>query len=91
MDTIFMIHGMWGGPWHWENYQRFFEARGYRCVASTLPYHDMEPNAVPDPRLCTTSLLNYAVALEEQIGRLETTPIVMGHSTGGLLAQIVTV
>ena len=36
-DTIFMIHGMWGGPWYWENFRRVFEAQGYRCVAATLP------------------------------------------------------
>lgn len=87
-DTIFMIHGMWGGPWCWENYQRMFEADGYRCVPTTLPYHDMDPQGVPDPRLGTTSLLDYAIALEREIGELGTNPILMGHSMGGLLAQM---
>ena len=87
-DTIFMIHGMWGGPWYWENYRRVFEAQGYRCVAATLPYHDMDPRAVADPRLGTTGLLDYAAALEREIGQLGAKPILMGHSMGGLLAQI---
>ena len=87
-DTIFMIHGMWGGPWYWENYRRFFEAEGYRCVATTLPYHHMDPRGIPDPRLGTASLLDYAEALEREIGQLGEKPIVMGHSMGALLAQI---
>jgi pimeloyl-ACP methyl ester carboxylesterase len=87
-DTIFMIHGMWGGPWYWENYQRVFEAKGYRCLATTLPYHDMDPRGMPDPRLGTTSLLDYAEALEREVKQLGATPILMGHSMGGLLAQI---
>lgn len=87
-DTIFMIHGMWGGAWYWENYRRLFEAEGYRCVATTLPYHDMDPRGVPDPRLGTASLLDYAEALEREIGPLGEKPILMGHSMGGLLAQI---
>ena len=86
--TIFMIHGMWGGPWYWTNYRRFFEAQGYRCVTPTLPYHDMDPKAEPDPRLGRTGLLDYAEALEQEIRQLDEKPILMGHSMGGLLAQI---
>lgn len=87
-ETIFMIHGMWGGPWYWENYRSVFEAHGYRCIATTLPYHDMDPAGVPDPRLATASLLDYVDALAQEIGQLDEKPIVMGHSMGGLLAQM---
>lgn len=46
--------------------------------------------AEPDPRLGTTSLIQYAQDLENYIkGKgLNTKPIIMGHSMGGLLAQI---
>ena len=87
-ETIFLIHGMWGGPWYWENYQRVFEQQGHRCIAATLPFHDMAPDDVPDPRLGTSSLLDYAAALEQEIGRIGLKPVVVGHSMGGLLAQI---
>jgi pimeloyl-ACP methyl ester carboxylesterase len=43
---------------------------------------------LPDPRLGTTSLLDYAKDLEDEIRQLDTTPIIVGHSMGGLLAQI---
>lgn len=87
-DTIFMIHGMWGGPWCWENYRRVFEAEGYRCIAATLPYHDMDPHGMPDPRLGTAGLLEYADALEREVRQLGSPPVLMGHSMGGLLAQM---
>jgi pimeloyl-ACP methyl ester carboxylesterase len=86
--TIFMIHGMWGGAWVWENYCKFFEQKGYRCVSTTLPFHDVPPEERPDPRLGATSLLDYADALEGEIRRLDAQPIVMGHSMGGLLSQM---
>lgn len=86
--TIFMIHGMWGTSRDWDDYRTFFQARGYRCITPNLPGHDTAPGAAPDPRLGTLSLLDYADVLERQIRQLDQKPIIMGHSMGGLLAQI---
>lgn len=86
--TIFMIHGMWCGPWCWENYRTVLEARGYRCLTPTLRYHDVDPQAPPDPRLGTTGLLDYAADLEKELRQLDHQPIIIGHSLGGILAQI---
>jgi len=83
-----MIHGMSGGAWCWENYKGFFEKKGYHCVTPALRFHDVDPKAPPDPRLGTTSLLDYAQDLENEIKKLDSLPILMGHSMGGLLAQI---
>jgi non-heme chloroperoxidase len=87
-DTIFMIHGMWGGDWYWENYIKYFGDKGYLCVPTTLRYHDMDPKSLPDPRLGTTSILDYADDIEKEIRKLGGKPIIMGHSMGGLLTQI---
>ncbi len=87
-ETIVMIHGMWLGGWWWENYKKFFEEKGYHCITPTLRFHDMHPNETPNPQLGTTSLLDYCEDLEKEIGKLEALPILMGHSMGGLLAQI---
>jgi len=83
-----MIHGMWGGSWCWENFKPYFEERGYQCYTPTLRYHDIDPKDRPDPELGTTSLLDYAQDLEEFIRNLDEKPLLMGHSMGGLLAQI---
>lgn len=87
-DTVFMIHGMWGGPFYWTNYRGVLESRGWRCIATTLPYHDMNPQAMPDPRLGRAGLLDYVTALEREIETLDEPPILVGHSMGGLLAQM---
>jgi pimeloyl-ACP methyl ester carboxylesterase len=87
-DTIFMIHGMFAGAWVWSNYKGFFEANGYRCVTPALRYHDINQSKPPNPQLGTTSLLDYAADLEKEIRQLGVQPIVMGHSMGGLLAQM---
>lgn len=87
-ETIVMIHGMWGGGWCWENYQKFFTKKGYHCIAPNLRFHDVDPKAPPDPRLGTTSLLDYVEDLEKEIRKLDKPPILMGHSMGGLLVQI---
>jgi pimeloyl-ACP methyl ester carboxylesterase len=79
-ETIVMIHGMWNKGCHWDHFRGFFEGRGYQCVVPTLRFHDMDPNGVPDPRLGTTSLLDYAEDLEKLIRGLPRVPIVMGHS-----------
>ena len=86
--TLFMIHGMFCGAWCWENYKGFFEDKGYECVTTTLRHHDLALDELPDARLGTTSLLDYAEDLEDEIRQLDATPIIIGHSMGGLLAQI---
>ncbi|MCD4681934.1 MAG: alpha/beta hydrolase [Bacteroidales bacterium] len=86
-ETILMIHGMCAGPWCWDNYQKYFESEGYKCIKSTLRFHEMDPNNKPDPQLGTISLLDYIDDLVEEINQLEELPIIMGHSMGGLLTQ----
>ncbi|MBI5521984.1 MAG: alpha/beta hydrolase [Desulfarculus sp.] len=87
-DTLFMIHGMWGGPWCWDNYRAFFQQAGYQCLTPTLRGHDVAPQDPPPPGLGRLSLLDYAQDLESQISALPQPPIIMGHSMGGLLAQM---
>ena len=48
----------------------------------------MDPEAQPNPELVKISLLDYANDLEKEINKLDEKPIIMGHSMGGLLAQI---
>ena len=86
--NLVMIHGMWGGSWYWENYKKFLEGQGWQCHTPTLRYHDIDPKDPPPAGLGATSLLDYTRDLEEFILGLEEKPIIMGHSMGGLLAQM---
>ena len=87
-NEIIMIHGMWGTGEYWVSFKHYFEAEGFICHTPTLRYHNIKPGEAPDPKLGTTSLLDYADDLEALITGLEKPPIVIGHSMGGLLAQI---
>lgn len=87
-EIILMIHGMWGRSFLWDNYKAFFEERGFVCINPTLRLHDVNPTDPPPEGLGSTSLLDYAADLEALIRELPQQPIIMGHSMGGLLAQI---
>jgi len=86
--TIVMIHGMWVGSDCWKRYKHLFEERDYECLTPTLRYHDIDPSSEPPEDLGTYSLLEYAHDLEKYVRSLDTRPILVGHSMGGLLAQI---
>lgn len=83
---IVMIHGAFCGPWAFDGFRKPFEAKGYAVHAPALRFHD-QGGAVPRA-LGKTSLLDYAHDLEKLIAGLDETPILVGHSMGGLLAQM---
>jgi len=83
---LVFIHGMWCGPEVFANYRIFFENLGYQCHCPPLRHHERADNRHSLPG--TTSLLDYASDLEIFIRSLPGKPILIGHSMGGLLAQI---
>jgi non-heme chloroperoxidase len=87
-ETIVMIHGMWGTARIWDRFRTWFEAAGHRCIVPTLRFHDLAAGAAPDPALGRTSLVDYVDDLAGEIQRLREPPVIMGHSMGGLLAQM---
>jgi pimeloyl-ACP methyl ester carboxylesterase len=86
--TIVMIHGMFVGSWVWENFKKYFEERGYKCITPTLRYHDTPLSSPANPNLGTTSIVDYVNDIEKEIRKIEETPIIIGHSMGGLISQI---
>jgi non-heme chloroperoxidase len=87
-DTIVMIHGMWSDDTLWDGYKGYFETKGYRCVVPVLRYHKADPLSEPHPEIGRTSLLDYQEDVERELQELTSRPILMGHSMGGLLAQM---
>jgi non-heme chloroperoxidase len=85
--TIVFIHGMWAGPWVWEKFVPIFTARGHRCITPTLRHHDAPPDR-PPAALGRTSLLDYVDDVERELDRLDEKPVLVGHSMGGIIAQI---
>ncbi len=87
-ETIVFVHGMWVDGGYWAHVKRFFEEKGYRCLTPTLRHHGRPPAEGPHPELGTTSVLDYVEDLEAEIRVLDAPPVLIGHSMGGLLVQI---
>ncbi len=82
---VMMIHGGFCGSWAWDEFAARFRDAGYEVVTPALRFHD---GIEPAPALATTSLIDYAADLEKQIAAMSSPPILVGHSMGGLLAQM---
>jgi non-heme chloroperoxidase len=83
---IVMIHGAFCGPWAFEDFRKPFEEAGFAVHAPVLRHHDRGQQ--PPSALGKVSLVDYATDLEGVIAGLKETPILIGHSMGGLLAQM---
>ena len=91
MPPILMIHGMWSRPSTFTQLRAELEATGIRSAAITLPHHDIPPGAPAPAALATTRLADYVAALERDAAALGEPLVVLGHSMGGLLAQLLSV
>ena len=89
-DTIVLIHGLWMTPRSWEHWVDRYSERGYRVLAPAYPGLEVEVEALREDPSPIAALTVPAVVdhLEGIIGELEIPPIIMGHSMGGLLTQI---
>lgn len=90
-NTIVLIHGMFQNPKSWTNWINYFEREGYDVIAPAWPLHEGEPAALranPPEDLGKLSLDTIITAIETLIYDLPEKPIVIGHSVGGLIAQI---
>jgi pimeloyl-ACP methyl ester carboxylesterase len=89
-DTIVLIHGFWVTPRSRENWIAHYEARGYRVLAPAYPGFEVEVealNADPSPIEAVT-VPQIIEKLEAVVGELDSPPILIGHSAGGVFTQI---
>jgi pimeloyl-ACP methyl ester carboxylesterase len=89
-DTIVLIHGLWMTPRSWEKWIEHYEERGYRVLAPAYPGLEVEVEALNEDASPIEALTIPAVVehYEGIVGELDKPPILMGHSMGGLIVQI---
>src|ERR1051325_9379250 len=88
---VVFIHGLWLLPSSWANWAAFFEQAGYAPLTPDWPD---DPETVEEARanpdvLAKKTLKQVGDHTAEGIDGLDKKPAVMGHSTGGLLAQMI--
>ncbi len=89
-DTIVLVHGFWVTPRSWEHWIERYEGKGLRVIAPAYPGFEVEVEAL---NADTTPIEQLKVAaiierLESIVGELESPPIIIGHSAGGVFTQI---
>jgi non-heme chloroperoxidase len=88
--SVVFVHGLWLLPSSWARWQALFEAAGYSTLAPGWPD---DPETVAQAKehpavFAGKSIKEVADHFDGIIRLLDTKPAVIGHSFGGLLAQI---
>src|SRR3954453_13709129 len=88
--TIVLIHGLWLTSRSWEGWKARFEQRGHEVLAPAWPRMEGEVEALRrDPSVMNGLGLAEVVDHYERIIRgLDSPPVIMGPSTGGLLTEM---
>jgi non-heme chloroperoxidase len=88
---VVFVHGLWLIRTSWERWEKLFDEAGYAPIAADWPD---DPASVEAARADPDAFAGKGVAqvadhVAALIGRLDKKPAVVGHSFGGLMAQIV--
>ncbi|MET0449235.1 MAG: alpha/beta hydrolase [Aeromicrobium sp.] len=89
-DTIVLVHGLWVTPRSWEHWVARFEERGFRVLTPAYPGFEVEVEALrADPSIIADCDITETIDhLADVVRSVENPPIIMGHSFGGALTQM---
>ena len=87
---LMLIHGAWLSARSWENFADYFEKRGFAVSVPEWPRKDGD---VEELREATDELEGLGLAeivghYETQIKALDEPPVLIGHSFGGLIVEL---
>ena len=88
--AIVLIHGLWLTPLSWEGWQQRFESKGHTVLAPAWPglegtVPEVRQHASRYERLGIKEITDHYDAV---IRGLDAPPVIMGHSFGGLITQL---
>ena len=91
--TVVLIHGLWMTPLAWEHWVERYEARGHTVLTPGYPgigqgeagLQILRANPDVVAGIGVREVMDY---LTDYIGKLDISPVIMGHSFGGAFAQL---
>ncbi len=88
--TILLVHGLWVTPRSWEKFKSYYEARGYNVVAPAWPgvQGDVEGMQRDASSFNGIGIEQVVAHYTKVIQALPEKPIIIGHSYGGLITQL---
>jgi len=91
LTPVAFVHGLWLLPSSWDRWAALFEEAGFTAVSPGWPD---DPETVEEAKakpevFAHKSVGQIADYVDGIIRRLDKKPVVIGHSFGGLLAQII--
>lgn len=82
---VLFVHGMSHAAWCWvEHFLPYFAKHGYVSHALSLRGHG---NSEGRKRLRWTPLAEYVSDVAQVVGQMERSPVLVGHSMGGMIVQ----
>lgn len=88
--TIVLVHGLWMTPRSWEGWVDYYRAKGYTVLTPGYPGFEIEVEALREnPEVIANLTVPETVDhLASVVEALDAPPIIMGHSFGGTLTQL---
>lgn len=89
--TVMLIHGAWLTPAAWDQFRRRYALRGHGVLVPPWPFADMPLDRLrqwPPAELGRLTLGRIVDHYEGLIRSLPEPPILIGHSHGGLIVQL---
>ena len=85
MTAIVMVHGAFCGGWAFERFRAPFEAAGFEVLTPDLRGHAPGDDGAA---VSGVSMSDYATDIANLCADLDEPPVLLGHSMGGLVAQL---
>ncbi|MDX2274147.1 MAG: alpha/beta fold hydrolase [Hyphomonadaceae bacterium] len=82
---IVFVHGAFCGGWAFDGFRERFEAAGFETHAPHLPHHERGADL---DALAQSGLKDFKESIIEYARNLRAPPVLVGHSLGGLVAQL---
>ncbi len=84
-QPVLFVHGAFCGGWAFDAFRQPFERAGYETHAPHLPHHERGGDL---EQLAQAGVGEYAAAIIHYAKGLSAAPVIVGHSLGGLVAQL---